>query len=155
MFFLGKEVLIPSKQTDDMTQEDPLSKSVVDNNDFYEYVDQITETNEDEVAKIDHSIIRNSDVGKRKGDKYRCNKCNRKSRYFTEAERHNLVHNSKDFTHVREALKNIELGRLNDEKENSCHNLSNVTICITQSMHFNYTFVFKNVDFFGSASNFL
>ena len=78
--FLGKEVLIPSKQTDDMTQEDPLSKSVVDNNDFYEFVDQITETNEDEVAKIDHSIIRNSDVGQRKGDKYRCNKCNRKSR---------------------------------------------------------------------------
>ena len=107
-----------------MTPKDQLKKSEAETNDFYEYVDQITETNEDEVAKIDHSITRSLDVGKRKGDKYRCIKCNRKSKYFSEVERHNLVHNSQDFTHVRETLKNIELQRLNDERENSCHSLT-------------------------------
>ena len=122
---LGEEFLIPSKHLgDDMTPKDQLKKSEVETNDFYEYVDQITETNEDEVAKIDHSITRSSDVGKRKGDKYRCIKCNRKSKYFSAVERQDLVHNSQDFTHVRETLKNIELQRLNDERENSCHSLT-------------------------------
>ena len=41
--------------------------SAADKSDFYEFIDQITEINEEEIKKIDHSAIRDSDVGKRKG----------------------------------------------------------------------------------------
>ena len=47
---------------------------------------------------------------------YKCLKCPSTSKFFTQAERHNLEHEHEAFSSVRETLRTAELERANDAK---------------------------------------
>ena len=85
-----------------------------DKNDYYTLLDEFTETDDDEVKRIDHTRILNRPHGT---DKYRCNKCRKGATYFCEAERHFMVHSHEDFASVRKELARIDTERANDAKE--------------------------------------
>ena len=81
--------------------------------DFFEILDKFTETSEDELKKINHMLIGESGEPDRQ---YKCLKCPSRSKFFTQAERHNLEHEHEAFSSVRETLRKAELERANDAK---------------------------------------
>ena len=88
-----------------------------ENNDFYEILDKITESNEEEITRIKHSPSVDKKSGKAK---YRCNICQHMSDFFTMAEKHHMNHEQEEFAPVRETLRRIEFERANHNKE-CCH----------------------------------
>ena len=84
-----------------------------DQSDFYALLDEFTETNDEELAKFAHIRIFKKNA---KAEKYKCIKCSKKAKYFSEAERHYNEHVIDEFSSVREALKKAELDRQEDAK---------------------------------------
>ena len=81
--------------------------------DFFSVLDKFTETSEEELAKIGHMLIGESGKPDRR---YKCLKCPSTSKFFTQAERHNLEHEHEAFSSVRNTLRKAELERANDAK---------------------------------------
>jgi hypothetical protein len=81
--------------------------------DFFSVLDKFTETSEEELAKIGHMLIGESGTQDRR---YKCLKCPGTSKFFTQAERHNLEHEHEAFSSVRNTLRKAELERANDAK---------------------------------------
>ena len=81
--------------------------------DFFAILDKFTETSDEELTKINHMLIGESGEPDRQ---YKCLKCPSTSKFFTQAERHNLEHEHEAFSSVRETLRKAELERANDAK---------------------------------------
>jgi len=104
---------IPLGPTTTNRAEESAGDVVKTQSDYYALLDEFTETNDDEVAKISH--LRLIDRGG-KPEKYKCIKCNKKAKYFSEAESHHNEHILDEFASVRETLKKAELDRQEDVK---------------------------------------
>ena len=81
--------------------------------DFYAILDTFTETSDEELRKIHHMLLGESGTLTRK---YKCLKCEKSSKFFTQAERHHLEHEHSALSVVRETLKKAELERAIDSK---------------------------------------
>ena len=86
----------------------PVKKSTTTEEDLFAILDEFTETNAEELAKIGHMQIGESGNVNRS---YKCLKCESVSKFFTQAEKHNLEHEHEAFSDVRATLKNTELER--------------------------------------------
>ena len=99
----------PSHQTGSVVKSVSSKK-----NKFYAELEDFTISNDEELATINHSRIFTQLQNKKK---YKCIKCGSMSQYFSEAERHKMEHDYNEFSHVREALKTIEIDRASYSKE--------------------------------------
>ena len=79
--------------------------------DFYAILDKFTETSEAELNRICHIRIGEDGQPDRR---YQCLKCERKSKYATQAQEHYREHENVEFSSVRETLRKSELDRLNE-----------------------------------------
>ena len=83
-------------------------------NKFYAELEDFTISNDEELATINHIRIFTQLKSQKK---YKCIKCGSMSQYFSEAERHKMEHDYNEFSHVRDALKTIEIDRASYSKE--------------------------------------
>ena len=81
--------------------------------DFYAILDTFTETSDEELNKIHHMLVGETGTPTRK---YKCLRCEKSSKFFTQAERHHLEHEHASLSVVRETLKKAELERAIDSK---------------------------------------
>ena len=88
--------------------------TAINDDDFYSILDKFTETSDEELKRINHMIIGESE---RNEKRYKCLKCEHAFRFFTQAERHHLEHANEEFSPVRDILRKAELDRAEDSKE--------------------------------------
>ena len=86
-------------------------KDVEIEEDFYAILDKFTETSDEELSKIAHMLIGENGKPDRR---YKCLKCPKAFKFFTQAERHHLEHEHDSLSSVRETLRKAELERVND-----------------------------------------
>ena len=92
----------------------PKEKETSDKLDLYAFLDTFTETTEEELEKINHTLVGKSGT-KTRG--YKCLKCSEQSKYFTIAEKHNNDHLHEELRPVREKMKKADLDRQSYELE--------------------------------------
>ena len=95
---------VPSLQPSSSNQNKTVTDDKIENSEFYEILDKVTESNEEEIKRIKHS----PSVDKSGKAKYKCNVCLHLSDFFTMAEQHHMKHEEEDFAVVRETLRQIE-----------------------------------------------
>ena len=95
------------------TEMSKLEKHSSNENDFYAILDSFTETSEEELERIEHTLVGdNRDPNRR----YKCKKCKEEFKHFTQARNHHEEHEFIAFKPVREALRKAELDRQRDDK---------------------------------------
>ena len=96
-------------------------KEISNENDFFEILDQFTETNDEELKKISHIAI--GEVGTNRN--YKCLICPQSFKYFSQAQKHHKEHEFNKFSSVREMIKKAEL-----ERQNDAQNISKIEMVI-------------------------
>ena len=86
------------------TQMEEEAQNTARQNEFYAILDQFTETNDEELAKISHMLIGEDGKPDRR---YKCLNCEKSSNFFTQAQRHHLEHKHSELSFVRETLKGV------------------------------------------------
>ena len=86
------------------TQMEEEAQNTASQNEFYAILDQFTETNDEELAKISHMLIGEDGKPDRR---YKCLNCEKSSNFFTQAQRHHLEHKHSELSFVRETLKGV------------------------------------------------
>lgn len=81
--------------------------------DLYAILDSFTETSEEELERIQHTLVgENRDPNR----KYKCTKCQEEFKHFTQARNHHEEHQFLAFKPVREALRKAELDRQREDR---------------------------------------
>ena len=97
-----------------LTTEQIDSETNDQKDDFYDILDKVIESNEEEIKRINHFPSADMKSGK---EKYQCNLCNHISNFFTAAEQHHMEHEENELAGVRETLRSIEFERVSYSKE--------------------------------------
>ena len=103
----------PSALQSKSTEMSAVGKRSSNEDDFYAILDSFTETSEEELQRIQHTLVGDNHDPNRK---YKCTKCGKEFKHFSKARNHYDEHEFNAFKPVREALRKAELERQRDDK---------------------------------------
>ena len=110
---LAKQPSAPPPLQKKSTEMPMIGKRNSNEEDLYAILDSFTETSEEELERIKHTLVgENRDPNR----KYKCTICKEEFKHFTQARNHHEEHEFLAFKPIREALRKAELDRQRDDK---------------------------------------